>query len=134
MFSFSDYVRKLTRDAALAGIYDAIDLIEGQEAREPSEAAALFAAQFGPARAPHAQLPISAPAPQTPPASPPTAARSSPPPGGPKPPFPTQAPAPKSHHPAPQQRPVEPPPDDSQGEAAEARRRGRPPKFSEGQS
>ena len=47
MFSFSDYVRKLARDAALAGIYDALEMIEAQSPHELSQAANLFFEKFG---------------------------------------------------------------------------------------
>lgn len=66
MFSFSDYVRRLARDAALAGFYDALELLESPGAHDPSQAAELFVAKI--ARPP--SLPGHPPRPQLP--SPPT--------------------------------------------------------------
>lgn len=105
MFSFSEYVRRLTRDAALAGFYDALELVEAQGAHDPAQAAELLVAKIhGPPDPP--ALPPPPPAPVARPGSPPV-------------------PQPRPQLPSPHY----PPP----GESLEPRKRGRPPKHPEGQ-
>lgn len=105
MFSFSEYVRRLARDAALAGFYDALELLESPGAHDPSQAAELFVAKIA--------------GPPDPPASPP------PPPAAPV----ARPPSLPGHPPRPQ---LPSPPVHPIGESLEARKRGRPPKGPEG--
>ncbi len=103
MFSFSEYVRRLARDAALAGLYDALELLESPGTRDPSQAAELFVAKIA--------------GPPDPPASPPPAAPVARPTSLPGHPLRPQLPSPPAH---------------PTGESLEARKRGRPPKGPEG--
>ncbi|MFO0850777.1 MAG: hypothetical protein U0871_19805 [Gemmataceae bacterium] len=72
MFSFSEYVRRLARDAALAGIYDALELLESPGAHDPSQAAELFVAKIaGPPEPPASPPPPPAVTVARPPSLPP---------------------------------------------------------------
>lgn len=104
MFSFSDYVRRLTRDAALAGFYDALEIVEAQAAQDPSQAAELLVAKLDGQPDP----PAPPPAPVAPAVARPTL------------PQPQRASLPAPNYPP-------------SGAALEPRKRGRPPKPPEGQ-
>lgn len=104
MFSFSDYVRRLTRDAALAGFYDALEIVEAQAGQDSGEAAELLVAKL-----------------DTPPDPPPLTPAPAPPPARPTPPQPQ----PRPSLPGPNYQPP--------AAALEPRKRGRPPKAPGGQ-
>jgi hypothetical protein len=107
MFSFSDYVRRLTRDAALAGFYDALEIVEAHSGHDPGQAAELLVAKL--------DGPPDTPAPPPPAQPPPQPARLTPPQ-----PQPARPPLPAPNYPPP-------------AAALEPRKRGRPPKHPEGQ-
>lgn len=109
MFSFSDYVRRLTRDAALAGFYDALEIVEAQTGHDSGQAAELLVAKL--------DVPPDPPSPPPPPTLPPT----------PSSPPRTTLPQPQSS------RPSLPAPNYPQPVTSlEPRKRGRPPKAPEG--
>lgn len=117
MFSFFDYLRRRTCDSVLAGLYDACDLIEAQNANESGQMAENLPGSFaGPAELKpvdpppaHGERPPTTPRPTQ---GPPGGRPNSPPSGGPPIPRFPQQPAPP-------------------GGDSEARKRGRPPKSPE---
>ena len=111
MFSFFDHLRRRTCDSVLAGMYDAFELIETRNADEQTRTADLLLAKFDGEAEPKPLTPAPVPT-----------LRSAPPPSAtPRPPLPSPT------------RPTLPAPP-AGGESLEPRKRGRPPKGSEGQS
>ncbi len=111
MFSFFDHLRRRTCDSVLAGMYDAFELIETRNADEQTRTADLLLAKFDGEVEPKPLTPAPMPTP-----------RSAPTPSAtPRPPLPSPT------------RPTLPAPP-AGGESLEPRKRGRPPKGSEGQS